>query len=269
MGATVGDVALLDAVVCGDGEPPAAPASLKGVKILVAHDWIDKVDNTSDTAREAVAVAQRALETAGATVMSHPGFLAVVEGEPRLLGAPQPHRLPMLQAYLDRHSDRPEAMQTAEQVAKLVADKLPKLAWLGELEKGYDDEKRKAFDEYLAGAKEATEAAATEKTSEKLPAKNFRKFFADHGITAVMVPTIPDEPPCVSEWTAAEEPSVMGFVAISKFTIAFNNCSVPSLSLPTTVTGAESGIPMSVLLWGVDDRELLGVGAALEAAMKR
>ena len=249
------DVALLDAVVCGAGEPPAAPASLKGVRILVAHDWIDKVDNTCDTAREAVAVAQRALETAGATVVSHPGFLDVVEGEPPMLGAPQPHRLPMLQAYLDRHSDRPEAVQTAEQVATLVADMLPNRAWLGEL-KGYDDEKKAAFDEYIAAAKDATEAA-------------YRNFFAQHGITAVMVPTIPDEPPCISGWRAAEEPSPMGFVPTMAFTKSFNNCSVPSLSLPTPVMGAESGIPMSVLLWGVDDRELLGVGAALEAAMQR
>jgi Asp-tRNA(Asn)/Glu-tRNA(Gln) amidotransferase A subunit family amidase len=60
----------------------------------------------------------------------------------------------------------------------------------------------------------------------------------------------------------------MPFFLMSKYTMSFNSCNIPSLSLPTRVIGAASGIPMGVLLWGVDDRELLGVGAALEKAMQ-
>ena len=60
----------------------------------------------------------------------------------------------------------------------------------------------------------------------------------------------------------------MALLKIAKYTMSFNCCSIPSLSVPTPVAGTESGIPMSVLLWGVDDRELLSVGAALEKALK-
>ena len=258
MGATVADVALLDAVVCGDAEPVTAPASLEGMTVLVAEDWMAKfADANSAEATEAVNVARGALEAAGAKVIRDEGMCAaVVDLEPPMFPTcPPPPRLPALQEYLERHADRPEGIARAEQVVELMTDKLPKYMWSSHLNGGYTNEMKAAHEEYLAKAKGATETA-------------YRKFFADKGIQAVLVPAIPDEPPSIDGWTAEEEPSPMALILMSKYTMSFNSCSIPSLSLPTPVIGAASGIPMSVLLWGVDDRELLVVGAALEKAMK-
>ena len=259
IGATVADVALIAAAVCGDDEPAAAPASLEGVKVLIAEDWMARfADVQSQKATEAVSVARAALESAGATVISDAGICDVVDLEPNLTTSPpaaEPPRLPALQEYLDRHADRPEGIARAEQVVELMTDKVPKFSWLPHLNGGYTDEKQAAFEAYLSQAKESTEAA-------------YRKFFADKGIQAVLVPTIPVEPPSVEGWTVGEEPSPMALLKIAKYTMSFNCCSIPSLSVPTPVAGTESGIPMSVLLWGVDDRELLSVGAALEKALK-
>ena len=145
--------------------------------------------------------------------------------------------------------------QHYEQTQKQMADMLPKAVWPTHLDGGYTEDRKKAFAEYYTAAKDATEEA-------------YRRFFADKGIQAVMVPTIPDEPHSMADWTSEAEPSPMSAFKLASYTISFNSCSVPSLSVPTPIISTDSAIPMSVLLWGVDDRELLSVGAALEKAMK-
>jgi hypothetical protein len=60
----------------------------------------------------------------------------------------------------------------------------------------------------------------------------------------------------------------MHLMGATCYTFVLTACAVPSLSLPTKVRGRQSGIPMSVLPYGLRDRELLGIGGALEKVMK-
>ena len=47
-----------------------------------------------------------------------------------------------------------------------------------------------------------------------------------------------------------------------------NEIAVPSIVLPTAVFHGDSGIPASVLLYGLNDLELLGIAQSLEAGLK-
>jgi Asp-tRNA(Asn)/Glu-tRNA(Gln) amidotransferase A subunit family amidase len=69
MGATVGDVALLDAVV--HEEPTAAAAHLAGAKIVVPEDWIVDGPALAPETRRALQLAKAAFEKLGAQVRTH------------------------------------------------------------------------------------------------------------------------------------------------------------------------------------------------------
>ena len=52
------------------------------------------------------------------------------------------------------------------------------------------------------------------------------------------------------------------------YTFHMNECSVPSMCIPVSaVKHIISGIPTSIMLWGINDRELLGIALALEESL--
>ena len=92
----------------------------------------------------------------------------------------------------------------------------------------------------------------------------YRQFFADHNVQALLLPCFPREITLVAD---------AGGLACLKneffFTPHMNEISVPSIVMPVhAVKHKGSGVPVSLLMYGVDDAELLGIALALEEALK-
>ena len=258
MGGCVSDVALLDAVV--RGEPAVAlPASLLGVRIGIAEDWIAEAPPLAPETRKGIDLAAAALASAGATVGAVAGLaevkqLASATWEPPL-PVPIEDSGAALQAYLDRHaSNLPDNLKTVADVAEKFGNGSPIAGILkhyyalepkGLSQEGFDA-KMVAREEGIA----ATEAA-------------YAAFFARTGLSVVLMPVYPAEP------TRCDAPPINTFTHEGAF--APHLCTIgnaPQLVLPTPSKFAASGIPTSVMLLGVDDKIVLSIGLALEQALK-
>ena len=152
-----------------------------------------------------------------------------------------------LQGYLDSHPDRPESMQTtADVVANAGAENMSR---------------------FYTGAKLEEKAKVEAKALETA----YREYFGEKGLSAVLVPSMAGEPASLMGWTKEKEESCPFFMSPAFFTIPFNHIPVPCISMPTRVkartVGTVSGLRMSVMLYGTDDRELLSLAMALEAAL--
>ena len=93
----------------------------------------------------------------------------------------------------------------------------------------------------------------------------YRAFFEARGIRALILPTFVGPPGRV------DVEGYGGKALGNEYALLFhlNELRVPSLCLPIpSVAHGDTGIPASVLLYGVDDRELLGLALALEAALR-
>ena len=89
------------------------------------------------------------------------------------------------------------------------------------------------------------------------------QFFSSNGVSAVVLPAFSGEPTKIG----IEKEKSHCFANEFAFSFSMNECRVPSMAIPTPVQFPESGVPTSVLMYGVDDRELFGLGLALEAAL--
>ena len=91
----------------------------------------------------------------------------------------------------------------------------------------------------------------------------YRQFFADHNVRALLLPCFP------REITLAVD--AVGLTCLKNeffFTPHMNEIPVPSIAMPVhAVKHKGSGVPCSLLLYGVDDGELLGIALALEEAL--
>jgi Asp-tRNA(Asn)/Glu-tRNA(Gln) amidotransferase A subunit family amidase len=254
MGATVADVCLLDAVV--NNEPVVAPKRMAGVRIAVPADWLAAGPPLAAETKAALDAAVAALEQVGASVFEVDGMVDVKDTGKETWEPPLP--VPMednnqaLQGYLDAHGgDLPAEMRTVAQLSEQFGGGGP----LAPILKAFyapnklgEDELASARAE-VAGGVERIEAA-------------YRRFFRLHGLSAVLMPCFPQEP---TRLDANPMGTILNEGAYASHLTTF---SAPSMVLPTPgIQFAASGCPTGVMLLGVEDRELLGVGLALEGAL--
>ena len=249
MGATVADVALLDAVVNGEA-PVAAPDGLAGVAFGVPRDWLAAKGECCDAATRALEAAAAALASAGAAVEDVDGFHDVTRADADrwplpFLPVPPENCRADLQAYLDGHASCP---------LKTVADVQAEMA---------SDFIRATYDP-VEGDDLPAKFAARDEGVAKLDGA-YRAFFEARGIRALILPTFVGPPGRV------DVEGYGGKALGNEYALLFhlNELRVPSLCLPIpSVAHGDTGIPASVLLYGVDDRELLGLALALETALR-
>ena len=155
-----------------------------------------------------------------------------------------------LQAYLDRHADRPDGIKT---VADVTAQMDPENFISQRIIEYYAP-----LDEVKKGKLEATAAgnAALETA--------YRGWFAEHSVSVAMLPF------CRTEITQIDIEAEGAFNWKNEFLFCMylNEINVPSIVIPVRgVRHERSGIPCGVLLYGVDDAELLGIAMELERAL--
>jgi len=260
MGATVGDVALIDAVV--HHEPAVTPAHLVGAKVVIAEDWLAEGPPLAPEARQALELATAAFEKLGAQVVAEAGFNAVknvakATWEPPL---PVPIETPKddLQAYLDYHGDDlPSEINTVAKVSEKFGGGTP----YGKFLQGFflADPVAKHGEEGFA-AKLAERDAAIASTEVAYAA-----FFRKSGASCVLLPTFPAAPCDLSD------PKSGLNAMFNEGAYTAHLCAIkgaPAIVMPTPVKYESCGVPCSVMLYGKDDRQLLGVALALEAALK-
>jgi len=262
MGASVGDVALLDAVMAGESTV-AMPATLRGSKVVVAEDWIAEGPPLAAETRRGLDLAIAAFERVGAAVVSEAGIASVksvakATWEPPL---PVPIEDPYadLQAYLDYHGrELPEAIRTVEAVGEKFGGGTPYGGFLqgffctsAQVKSGLSDE------EYAAKLAERDAGiAATEEA--------YRTFFRRSGASCVLMPVFPGAP------TVLDDPKAGLNAMVNEGAYTAHLCTVggaPAIVLPTPVKFASCGVPVSVMLLGTDDRELIGLALALERSL--
>lgn len=265
MGASARDIALLDALVTGEAVVECPPDFLRGRKVVVAEDWMQTVAPWAGGVGKAQArglgQAVRALKEAGASVgESTGGFLAAITTGKEGWVAPicqwfgPEDSAAELQAYLERHPRRPQPeMASVSSVIERATHPGPGVVYGGGGGgAGVEREERLA--------KEATRDEHIAKLDEA-----YRSYFREGGVSAVIVPTMPNAPTRLDLPPPHRWQRYFGNEFWS--TTVCTNLSTPMIVLPTLAKG-EGGTPTSVHLFGVDDRELLGVAQALERALK-
>ena len=256
IGSCVADIALLDHVVTGAPLVQLLKSgSLAGKKVAVVEDWIafkTGGKGVGDTVLRSLEVTKAAFAKAGAEVLTNlTGFTEMAltnkdTWELPFLPVPHEDSCADLQAYLNRHVDRPASIQS-------VADITAKMDSKGII--GYyaplDEEK-------------ISKLPATAEGIVALEA-SYREWFAKNGVSVAMIPF------CGHDLTKIDIAGEGGanFVNEYGFCMHMNEIHVPSIAIPIhSVKHEGSGVPCSVLLYGVDDAEVLAVAMALEAALK-
>ncbi len=93
--------------------------------------------------------------------------------------------------------------------------------------------------------------------------KAYRSYFAENGIRCLLLPTFAQPPGNINTKGYAAK----AFTNEYHWLFHLNEIPIPSITLPTSVAFPGSMIPASVLLYGLDDAELLGVARTLEEAL--
>eukprot|EP00746_Dinoflagellata_sp_MGD_P022064 gnl/MRDRNA2_/MRDRNA2_151538_c0_seq1.p1 gnl/MRDRNA2_/MRDRNA2_151538_c0~~gnl/MRDRNA2_/MRDRNA2_151538_c0_seq1.p1 ORF type:complete len:497 (-),score=104.18 gnl/MRDRNA2_/MRDRNA2_151538_c0_seq1:51-1358(-) len=241
MGGCVSDLALLDAVVTG--EDPVEPADLKGARFVVPRDWLADVGSLDSAVTKALEQAINVLTKAGAVVEDKNDFLPIVNMKYAGMAMDGANEM---QQYLDSHADLPKEVTVAKIVE--LSTSHGKVVFLPHK----DPEAAKAKLAELYAAMEKQESA-------------YREYFKENSVQAVLVPPFCSEPYIQKQ---EEAPDLMTNFGVSKIAGNFVQIRVPSLSLPTTEKHAlgDGSLFASVMLYGVDDRQLLSIGLALEEA---
>ena len=91
----------------------------------------------------------------------------------------------------------------------------------------------------------------------------YRSYFAEHGIRCLLLPTFAQPPGNINEKGYAAK----AFSNEYHWLFHLNEIPIPSITIPTSVVFPGSMIPASVLLYGLDDAELLGIARTLEEAL--
>ena len=93
--------------------------------------------------------------------------------------------------------------------------------------------------------------------------KAYRSYFAEHNIRCLLLPTFPQLPGNINDKGYAAK----AFTNEYHWLFHLNEIAIPSITLPTSVVFPGSMVPCSVLLYGLDDAELLGIARTLEEAL--
>lgn len=244
MGGSVSDVALLDSVVTGSGQLEAA--DLKKIKVGIPQDWIDTYQSVDEVCQKGLEQAISALQKSGATVETISDFTKIVGMMPKM--APGDHYND-LASYLDSHADRPENI-SVNNVVENITNPMIKMAF----SQPQDPEAHKIK------MAEIDEGIAKQETA-------YHEYFKERGLQALLLPTMPVGPCPVSETDPT--PMIDMIKGMGFFCPAMTQLKTPSISIPTKVCLPIGSpfLPVSVMLLGVDDRELLSIAWSLEQAL--
>ena len=261
IGSCVSDIALLDHVCTGSPlvTPAEAPDSaLAGKKIAILDDWIEfKTGGAglSTPVAESLAVAEAAFKRLAAEIVRPGGFKTMAltsqdTWELPFLPVPVEDSGADLQAYLDRHVDRPREIKTVADVTAQMDPENPIskkiIEFYAPLKEG-EQEKLEA----VAAGNSALESA-------------YRGWFAEHNVSAAMIPFCRDDITKID----IEGEGALNWRNEYGFCMHMNEINVPSIVIPVrSVRHEGSGVPCGVLLYGVDDAELLGIAMELERAL--
>jgi len=91
----------------------------------------------------------------------------------------------------------------------------------------------------------------------------YRAYFAEHNIRCLLLPTFAQPPGNIDTKGYAAK----AFTNEYHWLFHLNEIPIPSITIPTSVVFPGSMIPCSVLLYGLDDAEVLGVARTLEEAL--
>ena len=252
LGTCVGDLCVLDAAMTNT--TPVTERDLSGLKFAIPIDWIrSKVKSgLSEAVQKSIEYTKAALASVGAEVVEM-DFLPVIESDKAQWLSPA---LPFvfdnshegLNNYLDSLGD--------ERPVTAVEDILAKITNLGVVQK--------------FSKPKAEPAALLQKVADRDKARAqmeaaYRAFFRDNGVCALLMPAFPNEITKID----SDNESRAEFVNEFLFVLHMNEIRVPSLTMPVhAVRHEESGVPCSLLLYGVEDRDLLGLALGVEEALE-
>jgi mandelamide amidase len=246
---SVADLALLDGVVTGDTQVTAA-SSLRGVRLAISPAYY-LAGLHPETERVMQSAIER-LRDAGAVIVD-----AEVPNLAELVNAMNfpiqtYDTVPSVRAYL-KYQGTDITFET------ILAQMSPGIRWI--------------FDNFsLPGGQYFPTAQAYEAARKEIRPKlqaTFRSYFREHGVQALVFPSalcpatrIGEEPE--TEWGGEKKPL---FVVYSRNVAPGNCASLPGLVLPGGLTA--DGLPVGIEFDAPigKDRELLGLGIALERAL--
>ena len=248
LGRTVGDVALLDAVVTGTTVP--APAELAGLRIgTPAVLWSDLEHGVAAVVRDA----RDRLAEAGVVLVDVdiPEALSLAERIVFPLALHEPRT-----AIPDHLRETGVEGVTLESIARGIASPDVRNAFAGVMADAFGD----AYPDAIAVHRPRL-------------AQLYADHLAEHRLDAIMFPTSPVLPAPIDVVNGSGSMSVDGGPPVDTFTTTIRNAGpgsctgVPGLSLPAGRT--PDGLPVGLSLEGpVDgDARLLGIGLAVEALL--
>jgi indoleacetamide hydrolase len=248
LGRTVGDVALLDAVVTG--APVPAPADVVGLRIgTPAVLWDELEGAVAAVAREA----RDRLADAGVVLVDVdvPDALVLAEKIVFPLALHEPRTT--IPAYLRETGVRDV---TLEAIAEGIASPDVRNAFAGVMADAFGDAYPDAMEVHRPRLQQL-----------------YADHFADHGLDAIAFPTAPVLPAPIDAVNGSATLRVDGGPLVDTFTTTIRNVGpgscvgVPSLSLHAGRTPA--GLPVGLNLEGPvdDDARLLAIGMAVERVL--
>ena len=252
LGTCIGDLCVLDAAMTNT--TPVTERDLSGLKFALPIDWIrcKAKSGLSGAVQKSIEYTKAALASVGAEVVDM-DFLSVIESDKAQWINPavpfvfdNSHK--GLSNYLDSLGD--------ERPVAAVEDILAKISNVGVVQK-FSKSKTEAAE--LSKKVEERDKACAEMEA------SYRSFFRDHGVCALIMPAFPNEVTKIDSDSEGRAEFTNEFL----FVLHMNEIRVPSLTMPVhAVRHEESGVPCSLLLYGVEDRDLLGLALGVEEALE-
>jgi indoleacetamide hydrolase len=246
---SVGDVLLFDSVVTGEAPLPAG--SLRGVRLGVVRDYY--FAGLDPEVERISALALKKLERAGAVL---------VESGP----------LAQLAQLIDRVTDPVQNHDVRSALARYLKEYGAPVSF-DELVAQASPDIRQVFKDYVlpGGANFISEAVYMDARDRYLPElkRLFRDYFARERVAALVFPAIRVPPPLIGEETTIE---IAGRAVPFEDAVARNiapgsTAGLPGLILPAGLTAKGLPVALEFDAPAGADRELLALGAALEAAL--
>jgi Asp-tRNA(Asn)/Glu-tRNA(Gln) amidotransferase A subunit family amidase len=225
---------------------------LTGLKFAIPRDWVASKATLSDAVQKSVVMAKAAIERAGGEVVEM-DFLPVIETNKNQWMSPG---LPFVfdnsyedfKKYLSSFGAEDRPVTSVEDL--LATLKSPMLA-------------QKFAKPVLEAEDLDVKVTARDEGRRKLE-EAYRAFFTNNGVSALVVPCFPGEITKID----VENESRCELRNEYTFAVHMNEIPVPSIVLPVpSMKHPESGVLCSLMLWGADDRELLGHALGVEAAL--
>lgn len=246
---TLSDIALFDAVVAKDRQA-IVPRPLKGVRLGVVRDyWFTGLDPEVERVTD---LALQRIKAAGAEIVetSMPGLQALID---LITDTVQLHDVrPALARYLKTY----EAGVTFEDVIAQASADI-----------------QETFRNYVVpGAPNfVSEASYTAARNTHLPAlrRLYQDYFARTSVAAVVFPaTMIAAPPIGEDVTVNIQGRKVRFdIAIARNISPGSTAGIPGLVLPAGLTSAGLPVGIEIDAPATADRQLLALGASLEAAL--